>query len=312
MLRLTCHITIADFVFKSIVEFESESSWENMTDTAKITLPRKLNWKGKKIYELLKIGDKVNVQLGYDDNNVEVFQGYITKISAKIPVEFELEDAGWLLKQSSITKSYKEIELHQLLKEILPVSLSFEAPTVTLGQFRISKATAAQVLDELKSSYFLHSWFRAGTLYVGFAYVAKLQKVHKLFFDKNIIDNDLDYVSEDQVKIKLTIVNIKKDNSKKEYEFGEKDGEERTLHYFDMSEADIKKLGQSEIKRLKYTGYRGSFTTFGVPVVNHGDVVALSDPEYPERDGSYLVKSVSTSFGSGGYRQSITLDTKVA
>lgn len=313
MFKLTCHIKIGKYSFRNVVDVSIDSSWETQTDTASITIPRKIQWRGKPIYDLISKGDPVSIRLGYDDQNSEIFQGYVTKISARIPTVIECEDASWLLKQASVTKSYKAVGLTQLLQDVLPKGIMFSAPVVGLGQFRISNATAAQVLDELKSTFFLHSWFRAGKLYVGFAYVAALQKVHKLSFDRNIPadGNDLDFVKEDQVKIKLKIVNIKKDNTKEEFEFGDKDGEERTLHYYGMSAQDIKKLGQEEVKRLRYTGYRGSLATFGIPVVSHGDIVTLVDPEYPERDGSYLVKSVATAFGSGGNRQTLTLDTKV-
>jgi hypothetical protein len=53
----------------------------------------------------------------------------------------------------------------------------------------------------------------------------------------------------------------------------------------------------------KDTGFRGSFTTFGSPIVRHGDRVKLVDPVINDRNGFYIVKSVETSFGQNGYRQ---------
>jgi len=312
MLRLTSNITIGNYGFKNIVSVECASSWDTFTDTATIVIPRKVEWQGKYLYEHIKKGDKVVIELGYNDQNKEIFQGYVTSVSARIPVEIKVEDAAWLLKQNTITKSYKKVELSQLLKDILPSVVLFEAPGVSLGSFRISNATTIKILEELKSAYFLKSFFRGGKLYVGFAYVPKLQKKHVLKFNQNVVSvDDLNYKIEDDVKIKLKIVNILPNNKKQEYEFGDTTGEQRTLTYYDKKEADIKKIGAEEIKRLRYTGYRGSITIFGEPMINHGDAVKLIDPKYPEREGTYLVKSVNKSFGDSGYRQTIELDIKI-
>ena len=63
--------------------------------------------------------------------------------------------------------------------------------------------------------------------------------------------------------------------------------------------------------RLKYEGFRGSFTTFGLPKVKHGDIVELIDKNLTERTGSYLVKEVKESNTNSGQRQTITLDIRV-
>ncbi len=312
MIRLTSNIRIGDYVFKNIVSVELNSSWDTFTDSGKITIPRKIEWQGKYIYEHIKKNDPVSISLGYDDNNIEVFQGYVSDVSAKIPVEVYVQDAAWLLKQNTITKSYKNVELSQLLKDILPAVVLFEAPGMRLGSFRISNATPLKVLEELKNTYFLKSFFRAGKLYVGFAYVPKLQAKHIIKFDQNVVNiDDLAYRIEDDIKIKLKIVNILPNNEKKDYEFGDKKGEQRTLTYYNKNESEINKIGKEEIKRLRYTGYRGSITIFGSPMINHGDAIKLIDPLYPEREGTYLVKSVERTFGADGYRQKLELDIKL-
>lgn len=317
MIRLTSDIKIGSYTFKGVVNVQVDSSWDTFTDTCKITVPRRLSWAGKNIATgtdpLIRKGDQVTVSLGYESRNDVIFEGYVVSISTKIPVEITCEDKMWKLKQSSFTKAYKSVRLRTLLEDMLRGDFQFEAPTVELGPFRISNASPAQVLSELRDTYFLKSFFRDGKLYVGLAYWASLQKTHKIYFDRHVPQdgNSLDFVRKEDVKIKLKIVVIAKDNSKKEYEYGDKDGEERTFHYYSITKAQADQYGKTEIERLRYDGYRGSLTIFGQPAVRHGDVVELRDPVYPERDGSYLVKSVNTSFGTDGYRQTLELDTKV-
>jgi hypothetical protein len=184
---------------------------------------------------------------------------------------------------------------------------------VELGPFRVSKASPAQVLDELRNTYFLKSFFREGKLYVGLAYWASLQKTHKIRFDLHVPTdgNNLEFVRKEDIKIKLVIIVISKDNSKNEYQYGDKEGEERTFHYFNITKAQADEYAKKEEERLRYDGYRGSLTIFGQPTFFHGDVADITDPVYPERDGKYLVKSVSTSFGTDGFRQTLELDTRV-
>lgn len=100
------------------------------------------------------------------------------------------------------------------------------------------------------------------------------------------------------------------DDQKVEYEAGESDGEQRTMYYYDYSLEDMKAIADSEIERLKYSGYRGQLTILG-DNFNHGDIVNLKDDAYPEREGRYLIKKVDTSFGLNGFRQTLHLDQKI-
>jgi hypothetical protein len=317
MIRLTSNIKIGTYTFRGVVSVNIESSWDIFTDTCKITLPRRVSWKGKALATgsdpLIKKGDQVSVSLGYDDKNTPIFEGYVTSVSSKIPVEITCEDKMWKLKQSTFTNSYKTVTLKKLLQDMLLGGIQFEAPTVELGPFRVSKASPAQVLDELRNTYFLKSFFRAGKLYVGLAYWASLQKTHKIRFDLHVPEdgNNLEFVRKEDIKIKLVIIVISKDNSKNEYQYGDKEGEERTFHYFNITKAQADEYAKKEEERLRYDGYRGSLTIFGQPTFFHGDVADITDPVYPERDGKYLVKAVSTSFGTDGFRQTLELDTRV-
>ncbi len=315
MLRLSRDIQIEEFILDGVVNIEIESSWDMLTDVCRMTFPRKVDWLGKSIAfgseSKLNKGDTVNIALGYDDENDVAFQGFVTSISSKIPVEIKCEDHAWLLKQKTHTLSFADANLKDVLAAILPANIDVVAPDLRLGPFRLSKATAAQTFDYIRKQFFQKAFFRDGTLYVGFAYQAGLQKAHTLRFDINVVDNSLDFVLEEDVKIKLKIINITPGNQREEFEFGDQEGEQRTLHYYDKNEADIKMIGEEEIKRMKYTGYRGSLTTFGKPFINHGDEVKLVDLFYPERDGRYLVKKVLRTFGIDGYRQQLELDIKI-
>lgn len=312
MLRLTSEIQIEDFKFKGVTNVEIDSSWENLTDICKITIPRNLAWKGQKITDLIKRGNKVVVKLGYNDDNKEVFQGYVRDISSKIPVEITCEDGMFLLKKGEIKKSYKSVDTKTICKDIIGKIVNYKVvANAIVGTFRIDKATPAKVLEYLRSNYFIKSWFREGLLYVGLAYYAGLQRERKFDFNQNIIENDLEFRLKDDVRISLKGIIILANNKRKEIPVGDKDGEQRTFHYHQKTEAFVRQQLAMELERLKYTGYRGSFTGFGAKDVRHGDIVDLNDKNYTERNGKYLAKKVVTTFGFSGFRQKIDLESKV-
>ena len=323
MFNLICNISISGstgsptYKFLGVTEVEINSSWDTITDTATITFPRKLEFKNKYISRgvggLIKRGMVVNIELGYNNKLVNRFQGYVRSVNANVPVTIECEDEAFNLKKGEITKSYKDVTLKQLLSDVfMGVTIGSQPDSVGLGPFRISKATRADVLYHLKHEYLLQSWFRDGKLYCGLAYFPETSKKHKIVFEKSVISHNLQYRNEEEINIKLKVINITPENKKEEYEFGSKDGDVRTIHYYNRSKSDIELLAKEDLKKMKFTGWQGSFTTFGVPEINHGDEIELLSNEYPERDGNYLVKSVRTTFGNGGYRQEVELDIKIS
>lgn len=314
MLRTTSDIQIGEFRYKGVHSVSVESDFEKLTDRAVIQFPRRVDWKGKKITDFIKRKQKVTVRLGYDDKNETVFVGYVRDIGVKFPVEIICEDSMYLLKTGEVTLYNKSIDLEGLLKEIIPSGIEYVVTgNRQLGEFRISQVTPAKVLDYLKEKYYVFSFFVGEVLHVGLRYVPEVKPVHKMRFDRNIIieNSDLSYRFREDVKIQIKAVIIGTDNKRQELREGDPDGEVRTLHYYNTPLSDVKELLKAEIDRLKYTGYRGNFETFGTPFIKHGDIVDFFDPNYPEREfNRAFVKAVDTTFGTDGYRQKITIEGK--
>lgn len=317
MKRLSSKISFGNFSFDYVCEVEVTSSYETLTDTAKIVVPNKLHWKSERLVSgekpLLKRGDKVKIELGYNEQYQTVFEGYITQIKPDKPVTIICEDEMWLLKQKIVTKSYNQVSLDTLLKDISP--MPYEAAKVNLGKFRISKATIAQVLDELGKKYSLRSFVQNGVLKVGFPYIPDVlqQTKDKVFeFKNNIISHDLIYQRAEDMKIRVEGVSILPNNQKIKANAGDPEGDVRTIHKYAMTQADLQKFCEAEVKRLKFEGYRGKFVTFGEPYVKVTDQIILKDNEFPDREGRYLVKSMTYKFGMNGYRQEVEPSLKVS
>jgi len=308
MLRLISKITIGNKSFKYVNDLTISSTWKTFTDTATIKIPNRF-LKGKETIvagsnNVFKRGDQVKIEIGYFDEMVTEFSGYVSKIKSGSPFEIDCEDAAFLLKQKTISKSWKSVSLKQLIGDI--VDIPFETVSAELGAFKVTRVNAVQILAELKKTYGLTSFIRDGKLFVGVPYTGG-GKDHEFDFNKNIISSNLEFVRSDDVKIKVNAISMNPDNTKTEVETGDADGDSRTLTFYNLTQSELKSAADREIDRLKYSGWRGSFMAFGKPSVQHGDTVTLNDDRFPERNGKYFIEGVEKSFGVNGFRQNIKL-----
>jgi hypothetical protein len=321
MLRLSSYIKITDpagtnyLEFTFINEVEIEKSRRTLTNTAKITIARKLKiFKAGELVDIntiLKRGSAIEIQLGYDGNLRTMFSGFVTNVGAKIDVVIDCQDEMWSLKQNSFTKAWsKKVKVSEIINYV------YNGPSqivdLEIGGFVLKRESTAQALDKLRK-YGLQCYFDRGTLIVDFAGVIHNQGKEVIYdFYKNIVENDLEYKRKDDARIK--VIGISKEHKGKKLEViaGDNDGEVHTLHYTNMDKDQLQKIVNSEIDKLKYDGFKGNFTTFGLPYIEPGDTAVLLDQDYPEHNGSYLVESVKINFGVGGYWYKPELERKTA
>ena len=318
MFRLKSQISIAGTTFNAVVGVDISSSWDQFTDTCVIRVPNKFSRNNEPITVgdagFFKRGDDVEVKLQYFKPGVDMpteFIGKISKISVDNVVMIECDDLMFDLKQKPITKTFRNATVADVVSFI--TDLETDVVDAKIGDLRITNSTPIMVLEKIKKQFGLRSFIRNGKLIVGFPYIDAFVPTHKFVFEENIIGNSLEYINKDDLRIKVKAVSMQPDNKKLEVETGDPDGEQRTIFAYNItSTSELKKYANEEIDRLKFDGYRGTFTTFGEPSVAHGDKVELISrkKELDERTGVYFVKRVDKPFGLSGYRQIITLDRK--
>ena len=313
MKRLNCEITIGDNVINFITEVQIQSSWKEFTDKCILNFPKRITKNGEPIFvgvdSLFKKGDRVTVKLGYYPNLVTRFEGYINQVHVDSPVVIECHDEFFKLKQNTLTKSYKTVSLDTLLNDITG-DVEFESISAELGSFRISNVTPAQVIEELKKVYLLDAFIKENKLRVGLQYIPDLSTNHVIVKEKQIIDDDLEYQKEEDVRIRIKAVSMLPDNTKIEEEVGDVTGEVRTAYYYNLTRDELIAAANRELPKFRYTGFRVSFTTFGEPFIQHGDTIEFSSKKFPEYNGKYFVDSVTTNFGQNGFRQKVELGRK--
>jgi hypothetical protein len=332
MLNLVNNISIGGQTFNYVTHVEIESSWENLTDTATLELPRKIRFVKDGIVTtdiisgdapLFKRGDYANIVIGYSGQSASRFVGYLSKVIPNNPLIFEFQDAMYLLKQKTIKAFSKEnLTLTTLMNEILPPFSDSAGNLITvninqdftIGKYAIKSATIAAVLEHLKKNYGVTSYFRGSVLEMGLAYkLTSISELKIIEFDieDRVIDNNLEFQRDDDQLIKVKAYSIQPDNTRLEAEAGDPEGGERTQYFYNLSQSDLQDRANERLSKLKYTGFAGSFTTFANPIVKHGDAVKLISTKQPDATGIYLVRSVVTSSGLGGGRQEIEIDTKI-
>lgn len=302
---MSSHITIGNYVFRNRMNaVEIKSSRKTLTDTAMIKLA---NIKGL-LERGIKVGDTVEISLGYNGELHPEFKGYVSSISPKIPFEVSCEDEMWQQKQRTFHKSYESITLKNLLQEMIPEG-NFEVPDITLAPFRINKdvKSVAMVLEQLKKEYGIDIYYRNQTLFAGLAYTENLGTVN-YSFQRAPKQESLTFKTASDVKIKVKAINISPDNKKTTYELGDNEGETHTLHFYNKTEAEIKQLVAAKINLMKYDGYRGKFKAKGIPRPVHSMIAKLIDSKYPERESECFIDTVVTRYdGSGGFSRDLEL-----
>lgn len=318
MLKLSAKVEITGekkWVFEKITACEIVRDSEALTTTCKLTLPRKVKWKGE-TSNPIKRGDKISVWLGYDDNLQLAFTGYVLRKGFKAPIEIFCEDEMFMLKQKQcVKKSYKNVDIQTLLKDQgLPYDIKVLGEQ-NIGQYRVNFENVAELLAHLKENN-IRTFFRIENdkpvLYCGVLFDHGNEMRQVFATGINIIsDSSLDEQKAEDMKIKLKVVSLQPDNKKKiKVEVGDADGEKRTLHCYGKTEAEAKAWGKQELERLKRDGLTGSFQTFGHVLLDVLDVIGIKIDG--ERKGKYQVQKNTITFGSSGFRQDITLGARAA
>lgn len=324
--------------------FEAYDTYEKLTGVCTIIFPAKYqqllgDTLFSQVSSIFRRGDQVNIYSGYYPNQRLVFSGYIRNVNANIPTILELEDSMFLLKKYTfnipakiplITKSKKgkflkrpkvdttklpNLTLEELFNIIIPDDIEFKIlDNITISKIRFSNATPCMILEKLKESHGLFSYFVGSVLYIGFASDAQDTVEQELKFEEQVINaNELFYHLAEDISIKIRATSIDKNNIPTTVIVGPDDGEQRDYHYYNISKDALTKLANERLVEDRYTGYYGTLETFLEPPFRHGDRVSLKSTALPERNGTYLIKSVKrlVDVDRGG-RQFLELGRKVS
>jgi len=292
-----------------------ESSWETLTDTATIRIPRNiqigkenLRTSARKIF---RNGDPVEIWLGYNGELINEFNGYITSVSADIPIEIKCDDAMYLLKRHNVNVAMRTTKVQDLIDQIIPEGIPTDVADIEVGKERFPNTTAAKVLEWLQEAN-IYSYFKGDTLVVGKIYSDDTEPPMKFDFNRNVVDNNLQYRLKEDILLRIIAISTLPKGKKLKVEYGDESGVRRNLSYYNIEvEAELLKLAKLDYEKSKVDGYEGDIEIFGIPSMRHGMKATIISQMYPDRNGTYWIKSIKKEYtDQAKYHQFLTPDQK--
>jgi hypothetical protein len=314
-----CHrITVAGRVLNGITAVEVDASMETLADVARITLPFMVQNKALDVESLMKRGDSVKIELGYDGKYNTEFEGFVRTISVNNPCIIECEDAMFVFRKMIPSKQFGKVSIDDILtyvcKSIGGFTLKSTVKDLTYDKFVIRNATGYEVLDKIKQQFGISIYIRGKQLIANLKYTEKTGEA-SFYFAQNVKASSLKWVNGEDVKVQVKIKGIKADNTAtKDIVVGNEGGETVTLpdarNITDQTSLELR--AKEYLKTLTYTGYRGDLTTWGESFCDVGYSVFIIDDDFPDRDGRYYVKGVGVKFSSTtGYERALSLGIKL-
>lgn len=314
-------IVIGSSKFTAATEINIKKSWKNFTDTATVKLPKAIYYYDvngilkpvEHLGKFIKVGDKIEIKLGYNRRLFTEFSGYITR-SPRIGIPYELycENEMWQLKRKETSVSIENATVKQIIEAVAP-GYELDCIDEIYGDFSMKQTTAVKVFNELKEKAGIYTFFRDNRLVCGKIYsdekVSKKQPVFE--YCENIIDHNLQYIFPDEAKMKLYAKSKNKDGSYTQVDVGEDGGdiEHWEVPAMDMKAKDLKKMAENRLKNLKrFGGYKGTISSFGWPRVEHGQVVEVLDKKYEERNTKNFADEIEINVSANsGYKRIIDI-----
>lgn len=317
MFILCSKITIGGKSFSGVHEVNVKRSIFEIGATASVKVPvtAVLRQTGEppahvEVAQAVKVGDPVEILLGYNGSYQREFRGYVKLLNLQTPLEIICEDEFYMTRNRSVTLQGKSTLADILNKCGLKVAY---AATLTIDNFTADNKPVSWVLGNLATEYGLSIFFDLdGNLYASQPYKIVSDTVKYRLRWNVIRDDDLQYHRADDVKMKIKAVCIYKDGTKIEGVIGSDDGTEKTLYFYDVNDkAELAALADAELKRHSYDGYAGTLETFLQPFAIPTMVAEIEDKAFNERDGRYYVESTEVKFGTGGARRLVEIGLKV-
>ena len=317
MYTMQYDIQIGNYKLGMLDKVEIHKSVEQLADTAVITLPASQYNNALQIEDKLKRGDEVSIMFGYKETGMEgEFSGWLQRISTDGGnIKLHCEDDMFLFRKEIPNEVLKKVTLDALLKKVIGAAgLDFGVECTyswTYEKFVINNATAYDVLNKVQDARGGDMYLTGGKLHV---HPPGEMMDEERYYDLalNVEKEDLTYRRAEDKKVKVVVKALLPDGKVKEVETGSTGGEKIEVKCPTSDDASMKARGELEVKRRTFDGYEGSITGWLIPMCRPADSVTLRDKDYPYKDGTYFVTSVTTEFGKEGGSRKIDLGFKLS
>jgi hypothetical protein len=292
-----------------------------------------MQWKEKPLTDFIGRGNEIEMRVGYAEYGLEtVFKGYVKDIENNMPLVISCENEMWRLKKITVpAETIEKFDLKAYLQKYgegvrveIVDSLSFGSINIT------EEMSLAQALDKIKDTYpYALGYFQDGIFKAVLNTERWTTSPKPVIFDpdRNMTSDSLKYTLADDVKICMKAISIQRDNiqlvgyAPEKAFIGSgnkktpKSGWEQRQEFCPQctTQAEVREYADRRAAEWITDKMEGTITAFGVPFVRKGGVVELRDADRKERDRKrFVADAVDYSFGTSGYRQTISLGSRIA
>lgn len=310
-------ITVGGYMVGMLDSVEIHRSVELLSDTAEIRLPAAQYNAALDVEGKIRRGDEVSVRFGYKETGlVEEFRGWLQRISTDGgSISLVCEDDLFTFRKGLADAVLQGVTLGDLLERVISelglgygVSCSYGW---TYSKFVINNATGYDVLKKVQEECGADIYLKEGVLHVHPP--GELVGKERLYdFSLNVEETDLTYRRLADRRVRVRVKANMPDGYVKEVETGSPGGDVVEVRCPTADEASMRARGELEVRRRSFDGYDGSITTWLIPECVPGDSATLRDRDYVEKDGTYFVRSVTTTFGRDGGRRKVELGFRLS
>lgn len=300
-----------------LAECEIICSVDNLADTATIVLPEAVMNKVLNLEEKIGRGSKVLIELGYDNNLVNEFEGYVQDITTNdSTLKIVCEDALFLFRVGVPDVQLKPSSLKAIAQYVVSkIDPSFVVDCdydISYEKFVIHQATGYDVLKKLQEETKANIYFdtQNKTLHIHPPYLEKAGTV-RYSMQQNIEKSTLEYKRAIDKKVEVSVESTDSKGKIKSITAGTTGGDKITLKVGPMSDADMKKVAEAAMRKNSFDGYSGTFDGWLIPFVKPTYSAIIEDQDYPYKDGTYYVVGVKTNFSESGGVRTITPGIKL-
>ena len=315
LFNLSWKITLENYQLMLLEGVEITRSVEQLSDTATITLPGSVFNKALDIEKEIKRGNTVKIELGYNDDLITEFEGFIESIETNDgSITIKCEDAIYKLRKPVADKEFTNpdvsVILNYVLAQIGGYTLSCDYQ-FKYDKFTILSNTAYKVVKQIQEETKANVYLKGNVLHVHPQY-KEIFGTAEYSFQQNIESSELEYRNADDRKTEVVVEGKSKDGKVIRETAGQKGGDTITIKIDGVSDpASLKIMAEEQLKVKSYTGYSGSFTGWLIPYCDAGYKVTISDDEYEFKDGTYYVLEVVTNFSKSGGSRQIKIGSKI-
>jgi len=318
MFDINWNITIGKYKLLMLDSATITHSVEQLSDTAEIVLPgsnynKPIRDGALDIKDIMKRGDAVLIQTGYDNALVDEFTGFLESIATDDgSIKIKCEDGLFNFRKAVADKEFTSPALKDILNYILQPGYTLNCNySFNYDKYTIRNCTAYEVLKKIQEETKANIYLKDKVLHVHPQYEDIFGTV-KYSFQDNIEKSELEYKNAEDRPVLVTVEGKGKDGKVIRETAGVTGGDTVTLKIDGVSNlTTLKTLAVEQLKVKSYTGYSGRFKGWLLPFCDAGYKVILSDSDYEYKSGTYYVTEVVTKVSKSGGERTVKLGRKI-